>query len=559
MEDIAAFSAKGGNGLRPSGNGFRLAVYSFLFLNSFLFGGATWAAASHRLMAAGENAFGILPMSLGKPSECHFESVRALNGGSYSDGLLVVGDAYCPTDQGTSESFPYVWTDGGWVRMPLPGDPFYDGYIVAVSEDPAQPVMLTAVRRRDGGDVLADGLALLVADADGEPAELAPLSDMRLVVGRAALSANGNVVVAHSATGDYWAGYAYRAVRWIRTGNGWSAPEDIGEGTAISVSADGRVIVGNGDGEDLGATGGKGWIWVADGEGGGNVTSLGEDSRVVDITHSGSMVIGSRPEPCNPDAWCDFYPVPVYWVQEGGQWVMHDLQTGSGEVNAIAVAEIEGQPVILGEWLFLDTFTMRAGVWLPDENGAFGAPLMLETIGANPDSLAFAYDINREGIVLGWSELKPWGDGSSVLWSLKEALPFRINPGIGDAWYNPETSGQGFFINVWEDIQKIFVGWFTYGIGASDGSHYWITAQGAYSDNAAELEITLSSGGAFDSPEPSPEQTPDGTMTLEFTSCLEGTVSYDIPSIGRQGTIPIRRLTHDQVFYCESRSVPGAD
>lgn len=560
MHAIAVFSAKGGNGWRPSGNRLRFAIYSVFFLSSLLVGNAVWAAGSPLLVAAEGSAFGILPISLGKPGECRWADGRVLNGGSYADGLIVPGFAYCPTEQDTNEAVPYFWSDGGWVRAQNPGDSFYDGYIDAVSDDPANPVMVYAMRRSDGDDTIPDGLALLVVESGQDPVELAPLADMRLVHGSAAISASGNVVVAHSGSGDSDTGYTYRAVRWTRAETGWSEPQEIGEGVALSVSADGRIIVGNGDGETWGPTGGNGWVWVGDDNGGGAVTSLGDDARVTDISQSGSLIIGSRPEPCSPEQWCDYYPVPVFWAEGGGEWVAHDLPTVDGaEGTVVAVAEIDGQPVILGEWLFPDSFTIRAGVWLPDASGAYGAPLMLETLGANPESIAFAYDINREGIVLGWSELKPWGDGSSVLWSLKETLPFNINPGIGDAWYNPESDGQGFFINVWEDIQTVFIGWFTYGTGAADGSHYWVTAQGPYSANAAELDITLSSGGAFDSPQPAPQQTPDGSMTVEFTSCLEGTVSYDIPSIGRQGTIPIRRLTHDQVFYCESRAVPGTD
>ncbi|HET6592846.1 MAG TPA: hypothetical protein VFG48_08015 [Xanthomonadales bacterium] len=561
MDDITAFSYKGGNGLRPSGNGLRLAVYSFLwfFIASLICGGA-WAAGAHRLMAAGDSAFGILPMALGKPAGCHWEDGRVLNDASVADGLGVFGGAVCPTEREPMEYVPYYWHDGGWVQAQQPGELYYDGYIDAVSADPAAPVMVYVMRRSDGDDTTFDGLALVVVEAGQEPVELAPLADMRLVAGRAEISANGNVVVAQSGTGDWEIGYTYRATRWVRMGAGWSAAEDIGEGAAVAASADGQIIVGNGDGETWGATGGKGWVWVGDDKGGGAVTSLGDDARVTDISQSGSVIIGSRPEPCDPDQWCDYYPVPVFWAEEGGEWVVHDLPRVDGaEGYVIAVAEIESQPVILGQWLFFDSFTIRAAVWLQEESGAYGAPLMLETLGANPDSIAYAMDINREGVVLGWSELKPWGDGSSVVWSLKEALPFRINPGIGDAWYNPETDGQGFFINVWEDIQTMFVGWYTYGAGAADGSHYWMTAQGPYSDNVGQLEITLSEGGAFDSPQPAPQRAPDGTMTIEFKSCLEGTVSYDIPSIGRQGAIPIRRLTHDQVFYCESRSVPGGE
>jgi hypothetical protein len=560
VDDITVFSHKGGNGFRPSGNGFRLAVYSFLIFIALLICGGAWAAGSYRLMAAGESAFGILPAPLGKPWGCDWAEARVLNGASVTDGLVAFGGAVCPTERDPMEFVPYYWESGNWVLAQPPGEIYYDGYIDAVSADPAKPVMVYSMRRSDGDETTPDALVLVVVEAGQEPFELLPLADMRLVVGRAAISADGNVVLGHSASGDWDVGYNYRAVRWIRQAAGWSEPEDIGEGTAVAASADGRIVIGNGDGDTSGnAKGGNAWVWTAGDAGTGDVTSLGPDARVLDITHSGSMIVGTRPEPCNPGDWCDFYGWPVYWVRVDGQWVMHDLPALYGIApSVVAVAEIDGRAAILGD-VYIDRSggIFRAVVWQPDENGAYTEPLELETLGANPETWALALDINNEGIVLGWSELKPWGSSSGVIWSLKEALPFQINPGIGDAWYNPETDGQGFFINVWENIQTMFVGWYTYGAGAADGSHYWMTAQGPYSDNVGQLEITLSEGGAFDSTQPAPQRTPDGTMTIEFRSCLEGTVTYDIPSIGRQGTIPIRRLTHDQVFYCESRAMPG--
>ena len=38
----------------------------------------------------------------------------------------------------------------------------------------------------------------------------------------------------------------------------------------------------------------------------------------------------------------------------------------------------------------------------------------------------------------------------------------KINAGLNDAWYNPETSGQGFFITVFSDMGAVSLAWFTY-------------------------------------------------------------------------------------------------
>ncbi len=139
---------------------------------------------------------------------------------------------------------------------------------------------------------------------------------------------------------------------------------------------------------------------------------------------------------------------------------------------------------------------------------------------------------------------------------------FRINAGMTDAWYDPATSGQGFFVVVFEDIQQVFLGWFTYeperppeDIEAILGEpgHRWLTAQGPFEGNTALLDIYVSSGGVFDAEEPA-VGTPvrDGTVELSFSDCNSGTVVYDIPSAGLAGEITIQRIVGDNVPLCES-------
>jgi hypothetical protein len=137
---------------------------------------------------------------------------------------------------------------------------------------------------------------------------------------------------------------------------------------------------------------------------------------------------------------------------------------------------------------------------------------------------------------------------------------FTINSGLNDAWFNPDTRGQGFFINVFPNNGNIFLGWFTFDTERppanvtailGDPGARWLTAFGAYADNRAVLDIELTYGGVFDSPTPVPTQSLYGTIILEFSSCNAGTLTYDIPSIGLHGVIPIQRLTLDNIELCE--------
>jgi hypothetical protein len=146
-------------------------------------------------------------------------------------------------------------------------------------------------------------------------------------------------------------------------------------------------------------------------------------------------------------------------------------------------------------------------------------------------------------------------------------LAFQINPGLNDAWYNPATPGQGFLISVFPDIEQMFVAWFTFDserppedVGAMLGEpgHRWLTAQGPYDGDTAELTVFVTEGGVFDDAEPPAVTDPagDGTMTIEFADCNAGLVSYEITSLGLSGEIPIERIVLDNVARCEALANP---
>jgi endonuclease I len=139
---------------------------------------------------------------------------------------------------------------------------------------------------------------------------------------------------------------------------------------------------------------------------------------------------------------------------------------------------------------------------------------------------------------------------------------FRINAGMNDAWYNPATDGQGFLIVVWENIQMLFVAWFTYDVERppedvkailGEPGHRWLTAQGPYAGDTAMLDVYVSSGGVFDSAEPAVgPPVKDGTMKVQFTGCNAGVITYDISSLSLAGEVPIERIVLDNVALCES-------
>jgi peptidyl-prolyl cis-trans isomerase A (cyclophilin A) len=169
--------------------------------------------------------------------------------------------------------------------------------------------------------------------------------------------------------------------------------------------------------------------------------------------------------------------------------------------------------------------------------------------------------------LIDYSASEPVGEQNFVLMDVVENSEFEINQGLNDTWYNITTDGQGFFIIVYPSLKTMFLTWFTYDTVRPDESvpfmlgepgHRWMTAYGPYEGNTAELAITMTSGGVFDSAEPAVDNTPDGSMIVEFNNCTSGTVSYDITSINSQGEVPIQRVVADNVALCEELAEPVA-
>jgi protocatechuate 3,4-dioxygenase beta subunit len=115
--------------------------------------------------------------------------------------------------------------------------------------------------------------------------------------------------------------------------------------------------------------------------------------------------------------------------------------------------------------------------------------------------------------------------------------------GLTGAWYNPATSGQGFFIEVIPTQSVVAGAWFTYDTTAGGVStQRWYTFSGAITDGATSASVTIYSnvGGNFNAT-PVTYAVAVGTATLSFDSCTGASFAYKFDD-GRANTIPLKRL-----------------
>ena len=195
-------------------------------------------------------------------------------------------------------------------------------------------------------------------------------------------------------------------------------------------------------------------------------------------------------------------------------------------------------------------------------NIAAGASLALDENINLPASLAVGdYFI---GAILNIGDTNPGNDTNVDQTAIFVFTQFIMNPGLNDAWYYPATTGQGFFITVFPDLNFVTLAWFTFDTelppedamaNLGDAGHRWLTAGGLIDNDTAVMDIEFTSGGIFDTPSTIVRTDPvgaDGSLVLKFDNCNSGTVDYDIKTIDAQGTVPIQRVANDNIELCNA-------
>jgi probable HAF family extracellular repeat protein len=443
----------------------------------------------------------------------------------------------------------------------------------------------------DARDVSDDGAVVVGASdrgyrwtAESGMVALEDLPSGRRPRGANSVSVDGSVVV-----GDAQIDRGrFESYRWTLTG-GMEGLGTLIENEALGVSADGSVVVGRGSDQSIN----EAYRWTevdgrvglggccdccsnangvsADGSvvvGRGNIGSgafrwtseegmvhLGEPgNEALGVSADGSVVVGSGSVQSGNEAF--------RWTEAGGMVLLGDLPGGEFESSAGAVSA-DGS-VVVGNGT---TDSGNEGFIWTQANGMERLQDVLETngtTGMDGWTLLRVGGISDNGQwIAGWGT-NPSGLQEAFLARLPNGTNqvFQINAGLNDAWYNPVTDGQGFFITVFPDLEVVVLAWFTYDTelppedapsNLGDAGHRWLLAVGAFADNVAMLDIEIASGGLFDM-STEIERVTDGSIILSFEDCTKGIVEYDIPSIDQQGVVPIQRVAADNIVLCEALS-----
>ncbi len=270
--------------------------------------------------------------------------------------------------------------------------------------------------------------------------------------------------------------------------------------------------------------------------------------------------------------------VPGFIIQGGGFAFDADTGTASGipafptvenefkvsnTRGTLAMAKLSGNPDSATSQWFINLADNSAN--LDNANG--GYTVFARVVGDGmqiADAIADLPIVNAGGATDNLPVIDYTGgslvEANLVMTEVSRSDTFVMNAGLNDAWYNPATDGQGFFVTVFPDRQQVFLSWFTFDteLPAGDASanlgdpgHRWLTAFGDIDGNRSEMTVSITSGGLFDS-SAVVQNVEDGTITLTFDDCATGTVDYDIPSIDQQGSVPIQRIALDNQALCEA-------
>jgi plastocyanin len=178
---------------------------------------------------------------------------------------------------------------------------------------------------------------------------------------------------------------------------------------------------------------------------------------------------------------------------------------------------------------------------------------------ASDEPFSFVHQFDNAGTFGYYCEIhgSPSGAGMAGSITVNDTAPppppgKPISPATSGSWYDPQQSGHGFLLQI-APGNVILVYWFVY---TPDGSgQAWVLAVGNYdpASNTTTVEAFQPTGAKFPPNFSHDDITQNdwGSITLTFTDCTNGTVSWNskLPGYG-SGTLPITKLANVSGLTC---------
>lgn len=239
---------------------------------------------------------------------------------------------------------------------------------------------------------------------------------------------------------------------------------------------------------------------------------------------------GDQPGQFNRPVGIDVDPLGRIWVADTGN-------------HRIQACDDQGQCVAFGEFGDFEATSDTSEGDNAEGPGRFNAP---RDIAYHPT---------------GWLAVADTDNNRVQLFTTEPA--FTLNPGMNDAWLNPEVFGQGVFITAWPGLGLISLAHFTFDAQPPDPAalaivggpgQRWVTALGAFEGSRGLLRAQLTAGGVFDAESPAPQQQSGyGEYRIRFfNDCQTAELTVDFPGLDLSGEMNLVRALPDNGALCKA-------
>lgn len=215
-------------------------------------------------------------------------------------------------------------------------------------------------------------------------------------------------------------------------------------------------------------------------------------------------------------------------------------QSGAVQAWVVGVGQIKGSSIVFDELLATHLIDPSAPIEFDNIAMQPWGRMVLDFSSCEHGRASFESPLFEADGVLDFVRLS---DISGLPCGSVPQPPRTAAPGISGQWNDPDSSGQGWFLQELGD-GRVLTAWFSY---ADNGEQLWLVGDGRLEGNHLIFDELFQPAGTRFGADFDPEAIDypiRGSLEFEFIDCAQATASYDItlPSFG-QNTLYPERLT----------------